>query len=79
MEFKRLAIFVKPALRRIMLISGFFDFFIADRAAGGFDKSGINGDALIDSEALELKLSKDIGVDLIHGFFWKPCSEAGEC
>ena len=38
-EFKRLAVFIKFAFRRIMLISGFFDFVIADRATGGFNVS----------------------------------------
>ena len=62
-----------------MLISGFFDFVIADRAVGGFNQSGINGNAFIDTEALGLKLAQNFGVDLIHGFFGKPCSKAGEC
>jgi hypothetical protein len=42
MELKRLAIFVKLTFRRIMLISGFFDFVIADRAAREFNESNIN-------------------------------------
>ena len=79
MEFERFAVFVKFAFRRIMLISGFFDFVIADRATGGFNESGINGNAFIDSEALVFKLAQDLGVDLIHGFFGKPCPKTGEC
>jgi hypothetical protein len=35
-----------------MFISGLLDFIIADRPAGGFNESGINGDAFIDGEAL---------------------------
>ncbi len=78
-EFKRLAVFIKFAFRRIMLISGLLDFIIADGATGGFNESGINGNAFIDSEPLGFKLAKDFGVDLIHGFFGKPCSKTGEC
>ena len=55
MEFERIAVFVKFAFRRIMHISGFFDFVIADRATGGFNESGINGNAFIDSEGLGLQ------------------------
>ena len=29
-----------------MFISGLLDFIIADRSTGGFNESGINGDAL---------------------------------
>ena len=43
-----------------MLICGFLDFFIADRATGGFNESGLNGNAFIDSEALGFKLAKDL-------------------
>ena len=79
MEFKRFAVFIKFAFRRIMLISGLLDFVIADRPTGGFNESGINGNAFIDSEALGFKLTKNFGVDLIHGFFCEPCSKTGEC
>jgi hypothetical protein len=58
-----------------MLISGFLDFVIADRATGGFNQSGINGNVFIDSEALGFKLAKNFGVDLIHGFFGPPEAE----
>ena len=52
-----------------MLFSIVLELFITKRAASGFNQSGINGDALVDSEALQFKLPKDIGVDLIHGIF----------
>jgi hypothetical protein len=78
-EFKRLAVFIKLALRPIMLISGLLDFVIANWPTGGFNESGIDGNAFIDSEALGFKLAKNFGVDLIHGFFGKPCSKTGEC
>jgi hypothetical protein len=50
-----------------MLISGFLDFIIPDRMTGGFNESGINGNAFIDSEVLGFKLAKNLGVELIHG------------
>ena len=56
-----------------MFISGLLDFIIADRSTGGFNESGINGDAFIDGEALGFKLTKDFGIYLIHGFFRKSC------
>jgi hypothetical protein len=44
-EFKRLSVFIKFAFRRIMFISGFPDFTIADRSTDGFNESGIDGSA----------------------------------
>ena len=79
MEFKRLAVFIKLTFRRIMFISHFCDFSIADRSAGRFDESGVNGNTFIDGESLRFKLVKDFGVDLFQGFFGKPSSKTGEC
>jgi len=66
-EFERLAVFIQFAFRCIMLISGFFDFVVANRATGGSNESGINGNAFIDSEALGFKLSQDL---CASGVFW---------
>jgi len=56
-------------------------FIIAERPAGGFNEPGVNSDAFINAQALGFKLSQDLGVDLIHGFFGPPPadSEAREC
>jgi hypothetical protein len=51
-----------------MLNSDFFDFIIADSAAGGFNEFGFNGNAFIDSEASGFKLTKNFRVDLILSF-----------
>jgi hypothetical protein len=52
-----------------MLISGLLDFVIANRPTGGFNASGIDGNAFIDSEALGFKLAKNFGVDLSSKVF----------
>jgi len=59
-ELKGFAVFIKFALGRIFYVSEFFDFIIADRATGGFNESGINGNAFIDSQALGFKLTQDL-------------------
>jgi len=59
-----------------MFILKFFNLVIADGTTGRFYKPGVNGDSLIDSKALAFKLTKDFGVDFLHGFFWKSASKA---
>jgi len=79
MKLERITVFIKITLRRIMLISRFLYFIIADGFTGGFYQPGVNGNAFIDGVALRFKLTKYFRVDLVHGFFGEPSTEAGEC
>jgi hypothetical protein len=51
------------------MFSYFFKFFIAERMADGFNEPDIDGNALIDCQALAFKLTQDFRVDLVHGLF----------
>jgi hypothetical protein len=42
-----------------MFIPEFIDFFVADGPAGGFDKSGVHGNAFIDGQSFGFKLAQD--------------------
>ena len=52
-----------------MLIPKFFNLVIANGTTGRFNKPRVNGYPFIDGKALAFKLTKDFGVDLVHGFF----------
>lgn len=59
-----------------MFISKFFNLFITDGTTGGFNKPCINGYSFIDGKALAFKLTKDFGIDLVHGFLRKSSFKA---
>ena len=47
----------------------FFKLIIAEGTTGGFNESGIDGNAFIDGQALAFELSQDFRVELVHGLF----------
>jgi hypothetical protein len=51
-----------------MLIPKFFNLVFADGTTDRFNKPRIDGNTFINSKALAFKLTKDFGVDLVHGF-----------
>jgi hypothetical protein len=53
----RLTVFIKTASIRIVNLPELLQFFIADRKAGGFNKSGIDSDALINGNPFGFELA----------------------
>ena len=64
-----MAVFIEFSFKSISLFSYFFKLIIAEGTTGGFNESGIDGNAFIDGQALAFELSQDFRVELVHGLF----------
>ena len=49
-------------IRSIAFFFEFFELIVAEQPAGGFDESGIHGNALVDGQSFGFELAQDFGV-----------------